>query len=522
MPGKRKKRKNISSFLNGLARKDKLDHLTSYFLELRNFQLLSAKEEKELFRRNEKNIISILCELMMVSEFWEELGRILEKMIQTAEFPTELFDITKADYDDLEKKSNYKKRKELADKITATMVKMANLYKASKFFENMGKKKEAARKIDEIAKLRRSIGITLDFIHHMRTHIFQWYEKMKEEDKLKNMEIKKVEEIINNVKKISRKMKDETRTLYSSNLRLAITVAKKYHIHNTDLLDFIQEGNMALAKAIEKFDWRKGTKFSTYAVPWLRQAIMRAMNERIHPVRMPGHIVELLNKINKVTRKFFQENGRDPSIDELAEILKVPVEKIETIFKILKEPLSFEGYNPEWEEDGHKLSDLVPSSSPDDVCEEIFDSVVREDIKRKVREIIDSTLTTKEKKIIEMRCGFINGGKESTLDEISTVLNMTRERVRQIEQRAMRKLRKALEPIRYLFDNSYKDEESRDSREKELQKTDMSENSTDGKKVKKAKKKKFLYSGTKKPTTRRKIKRTIRRRNIKENANISI
>ncbi len=516
MPGRRKKGKSIASFLNGLTRKDKLDHLTSYFLELRNFQLLSAKEEKELFRRNEKNIISMLCELMMVSEFWAELDRILEKMIQTAEFPTELFDITKADYDDLEKKSNYKRRRELADKITATMVKMANLYKTSKFFEDMGKKKEAMRKLDEIAKLRRSIGITLDFIHHMRTHIFQWYENMKDEDKIKNTEIKKVEEIINNVKKISRKMKNETRTLYSSNLRLAITVAKKYHIHNTDLLDFIQEGNMALAKAIEKFDWRKGTKFSTYAVPWLRQAIMRAMNERIHPVRMPGHIVELLNKINKVTRKFFQENGRDPSTEELAEILKVPVEKIETIFKILKEPLSFEGYNPEWEEDGHKLSDLVPSSSPDEVCEEIFDSVVREDIKKKVREIIDSTLTTKEKKIIEMRCGFINGGKESTLDEISAVLNMTRERVRQIEQRAMRKLKKALEPMRYLFDNSHIGEENKNGKRREIQRISVDDENSSVDKRKKR------LSSREKKSTKRKIKRTIRQRSVKRGANISM
>ncbi len=426
------------------------DYLMRYFTELRKSIPLIAEEEKELFRKNEEYMLTILCELMNLTEFWNELDRILNTMIETACFPTEFFDITKAEYEDLEKKTNKKQRQELAAKIKMTLAKIANYYKISKAMYKVGKKKKVIEKFDQMAELRASIGLTIDFIHHMRNHIARWYEEEKKEKEniLKDEELKKAELILAKIREISRNMRRETHKLYSSNLRLTVTVARKYHIQNTELLDFIQEGNMALAKAIEKFDWRRGTKFSTYAVPWLRQAIMRSMNDNIHPVRMPGHVVELMNKISKTMRNFFLENGRDPSIYEISEALNTPVEKIETIFKLLREPISFEAPST-LDDEGNKPADFV--TYPDSLTnDEVFDTMERQDIINKIRKVINTELSSKERKIIELRCG-ITTNKEATLDEISAILNMTRERVRQIEQRAMKKLKKCFADIIKIF-----------------------------------------------------------------------
>ncbi|GBD04118.1 RNA polymerase sigma factor SigA [bacterium HR19] len=432
------------------SKEDRLEMLNSYFFFLKKSDLLSAKEEKELFRKNEEYILTIFCELMTLDESWKEIERILDEMIETAVFPTEFFDITKADYEDLEKKSNFKRRKELASKIKMTIAKMVNYYKISNVFLQAGNTRKSREYFDKIAKLRESIGITLELIHHIKMHIQRVYNSAKSKNPemvLKNEELRKIRSVLDKVNDISAKMREETNRIYSSNLRLAVTIAKRYHMKNMDLMEFIQEGNMVLAKAIEKFDWRRGTKFSTYAVPWLRQAIMRTMNDSIHYVRMPGHIVELLNKINKVMRNFFQENGRDPSTFEIAKILKVDPEKVEVVMKLVKEPIPFEE-NTQDNDDNTKVVDCIPQDWI--YSDEVFDSLERYDIIKKIREVINTALSPKERKIIELRCGFLNG-REATLDEVSELMSMTRERVRQIESRAMKKLKKALQNIKPLI-----------------------------------------------------------------------
>ncbi len=421
------------------------DYFSSYFYELRKSKLLSPKDEREVFQRNEKYIVSILCELMSLTEAWSEVDRILDEMIETAEIPTEFFDITKAHYANLEKKTYKKVRIELARKIKLALTKMINLYKIAKILEKMGQYKKAEKKFSEIAVLKNQIGVTLELIHHVKRHIHEWYHNELRRDPLspmKNKEIIKAEEVLRRVSDLSKKLTKETNTIFSSNLRLAVTVARKYNMQNTELMDFIQEGNMAIAKAIEKFDWRRGTKFSTYAVPWMQQIIMKAMNDGFHPFRVPGHIVEIINKVTKATRNFFQTNGREPHISELSRILKISREKIEFVMKISKEPLVLESCYLNQDEDRYKLDDLI--SDPDSLSnDEVLDSIEKLNKIKNIRHIMKKVLSPREIKILELRCGLIYS-REATLDEISEILNITRERVRQLERQAIRKLKKAL------------------------------------------------------------------------------
>lgn len=426
------------------------EYMSNYFWELRDSVPLKAEKEKEIFKKIEFYSMSILCELMEVREFWNEVDRILNDMIETAEFPTEFFDIVKANYGDLEKKSNKKPRAEIAKKIKNNLVKLQNHYKILKLMLQIENEKRVEERLAKMNEIKTSIGLTLDFLHHMRHHITQWYEE-EAKKQLSDKEIKKISEILKRVKDLSNKLKAQTEIIYNSNLRLSVKVAKKYHIQNTDMFDYIQDGNLAIAKAMERFEWRKGTKFSTYAVPWIKQAIIRSLNDAIHPIRMPGHIIELMNKINKFIRSFSQENGREPTPSEIAEKLKTPIEKIDNILRIIKEPLSFEMFSFNSDDESQKLDEILDLQ--DDIS--VIENLEVKDIRKKIKKIVELVLTPRERKVIEMRCGFYLK-KEATLDEISEILCITRERVRQIEQIATRKLRKAFSKLGYLFLNEKK------------------------------------------------------------------
>jgi RNA polymerase sigma factor (sigma-70 family) len=426
-------------------------YVSKYFSLLSSSKLLSPKEERELFRKNEEYMITMICELISLPEAWREIDRILAEMIETANFPSEFFDITKSDWGDIEKKSNRRRREELAAKIKNSLLKSVNYYKVSRVFAEVGNRRMVEKKFEKIAELLGEIGVTLEFIHHIKSHIVEWFQEKTKNDPsivLKDEELKNAKIVIDKVNEISKKMKVETNKIYSANLRLAVTVAKKYYLPNIEFLDFIQEGNIALAKAIEKFNWRRGTKFSTYAVPWLRQAIMRAVNDTIHPVRLPGHIVEIFNKISRFSRKFFQEHGREPDVYEVSRKLKIPIDKVEIVLKLMKEPVSVDGRNSETD-DNSKPLDIIPEGLL--YSDDVLDSLERKDICKMVRAIISESLSSKERKIIEMRKGFSNG-KEATLDEVSEQLNMTKERVRQIEQRAMQKLKKVMRKIKPIIE----------------------------------------------------------------------